>query len=775
MPMSDADLVRLAHVVLRAEVVDKTIRMERDGNEDLPYTVVTLRRLELFKGDLDEAFQVLLPGGIAEGVVWGVPGTPGFDVGQEVVLALHPLPGRAGEYGLSEFGLSKFDVVTDQAGRRFVVRPVFGSREDLALSKRDSPLLPASTVPGGSEEAVPARDAESFFAGLRGIRSGEALSSVAYAIPSGGLESHRVRLRTKWANVGGVEPGDCGGQPCMFKWFFENGGSPNATLFLTGTQSRLVPNYAPCGSDQKCLAQYVVDQWHGVANTDIRIDGVVASGGKVEIVMDQDLPHLGAAWSTPYDCMNGGAVGIGGPTSQGQARTFKGLTPYYAAGGGKVSMRRWTCDYPTMGFIQVLLHEVGHVLCLHHPDQYRSVHSTTTPAQWDAAVMRSSTHPAPVLTPQTDDIQAMQFYYGTAAPGPLPVASFSYSPSPPSAGAPVTFTDTTTNSPTGWLWFFGEPSSSSNFSRDKNPTHTYAGPGTYTVDLIAGSLNGGSRTTKQVTVGGAIQPCVASATALCLTNKRFKVEVQWTVPDQGRSGVGTAVRLTDDTGYFWFFDSANIELVLKALDARGVNQFFWVFYGALSNVEYTITVTDTQTGAVRMYHNPDKTLASFADTAAFPGLMIGPDEERVSVERAPVEAIGAESPAELYAIYAAQTKIAVPVEAACAANSTTLCLNQGRFRLQVDWVVPSQGQSGHGMAVPVTGDTGYFWFFSATNVELVIKVLDARGVNSHFWVFYGALSNVEYTITVTDTQTQAIRMYHNPDKTLASFADTAAF
>jgi len=285
--MSDADLVRLAHVVVRAEVVDKTIRMERDGNEDLPYTVVTLRRLELFKGDLDEAFQLLVPGGIAEGVVWGVPGTPGFDVGQEVVLALNPLPGRAGEYGLSEFGLSKFDVVTDQAGRRFVVRPVFGAREDLGLSKRIFPLLPASTVQGASEEAVPARDAESFLSALRGARSGEPFAAVAYAVPNGGLEPHRTGLRTKWANLGGVELGDCSGQPCMFRWFWENGGSPNASLFITGTQSRLVPNYAPCGSDQKCLAQYVVDQWHGVANTDLRIDGVVTSGGNVEITLDR--------------------------------------------------------------------------------------------------------------------------------------------------------------------------------------------------------------------------------------------------------------------------------------------------------------------------------------------------------------------------------------------------------------------------------------------------------------------------------------------------------
>ncbi len=83
-------------------------------------------------------------------------------------------------------------------------------------------------------------------------------------------------------------------------------------------------------------------------------------------------------------------------------------------------------------------------------------------------------------------------------------------------------------------------------------------------------------------------------------------------------GVGRAVALTPDTGYFWFFSSNNVELVIKVVDGRAFNGFFWVFYGALSDVEYTITVTDTDTGAVKTYTNPQGRLASVADVAAFP-------------------------------------------------------------------------------------------------------------------------------------------------------------
>jgi len=65
----------------------------------------------------------------------------------------------------------------------------------------------------------------------------------------------------------------------------------------------------------------------------------------------------------------------------------------------------------------------------------------------------------------------------------------------------------------------------------------------------------------------------------------------------------TAVPLTGDTGYFWFFDSANIELVVKVLDGCPVNEHHWVFAGGLTNVEVELRVTDTLTGDVQDYTN----------------------------------------------------------------------------------------------------------------------------------------------------------------------------
>jgi len=112
---------------------------------------------------------------------------------------------------------------------------------------------------------------------------------------------------------------------------------------------------------------------------------------------------------------------------------------------------------------------------------------------------------------------------------------------------------------------------------------------------------------------------------------------------------------------------------------------------------------------------------------------------------------------------------------ACATPDRTLCLQDSRFHVDATWRDPRSGATGTASTVPQTSDTGAFWFFSPDNLELTVKVLDGRPVNGHFWVFYASLSDVEFTITVTDSVTGSKKTYHNPPYNLASKADTAAF
>jgi predicted outer membrane repeat protein len=240
-------------------------------------------------------------------------------------------------------------------------------------------------------------------------------------------------------------------------------------------------------------------------------------------------------------------------------------------------------------------------------------------------------------------------------------------------------------------------------------------------------------------------PGCTSDPVLCLSSDRFHVRVQWELAT-GEHGEGHPIALSGDTGYFWFFSPSNVELIVKVLDGRSLNDRFWVFYGALTDVQYTLTVTDTVTGAVKTYVNPRGHMASAADTSAFLGTGNAPAVPPV-VPPPP------------------------PPTGSCAAGPGALCLGD-RFRVGVSWRT-STG-SGTGTAVPLTGDTGSFWFFSSSNVELVVKILDGRSINNNFWVFYGALSDVEYTLQVTDTRTGRTKTYFNPQGTMASVADTVA-
>jgi len=112
--------------------------------------------------------------------------------------------------------------------------------------------------------------------------------------------------------------------------------------------------------------------------------------------------------------------------------------------------------------------------------------------------------------------------------------------------------------------------------------------------------------------------CVPTTTAMCLQGSRFQVQATFQALGAPQ-GQAETVQLTDDSGYLWFFTAANIEAIVKVLDGCALNQHFWVFAGGLTNVKATITVTDTQTGRMKTYTNPQKkAFQPIQDTGALP-------------------------------------------------------------------------------------------------------------------------------------------------------------
>lgn len=111
----------------------------------------------------------------------------------------------------------------------------------------------------------------------------------------------------------------------------------------------------------------------------------------------------------------------------------------------------------------------------------------------------------------------------------------------------------------------------------------------------------------------------------------------------------------------------------------------------------------------------------------------------------------------------------------CSADAVSLCLNDSRFRIMT-WYWTPQVAQGTAFAVQLTPDTGYFWFFSAVNVEVFVKVLNACTLNNRFWVFSAGLTNLNVQIMVEDTKTGEIHYYSNPRNTpFQPILDTNAF
>lgn len=257
--------------------------------------------------------------------------------------------------------------------------------------------------------------------------------------------------------------------------------------------------------------------------------------------------------------------------------------------------------------------------------------------------------------------------------------------------------------------------------------------------------------------------CVPNATTLCLNNGRFAVAATFDAGTQ----VGTAqvVQLTPDTGYLWFFSPNNVEVVVKVINGCALGSNFWVFGGGLTNVSTKITVTDTVARIAKTYLNPANTpFQPIQDTSAFGTCGLA---DTAAASARPEPGVSTEAWTRRFAEETAAT--------AAALSSQSVLLNNNRFQVDVSWHT-ADGRSGTGTPVQLTDDTGYFWFFDSSNVELLVKVLNGCGLGGHYWVFAGGLTNVNTVITVTDTTTGIAKRYRNPLGTpFQPLQDTSAF
>ena len=123
------------------------------------------------------------------------------------------------------------------------------------------------------------------------------------------------------------------------------------------------------------------------------------------------------------------------------------------------------------------------------------------------------------------------------------------------------------------------------------------------------------------------------------------------------------------------------------------------------------------------------------------------------------------------------------VSGACVTNATTACLLDGRFRVSIAFInqfanppAPGNFLGAKLVAGSQNPDVATFGISSAQAIEVVVRIQDTRpfGLN-RFDVYYGGLTDLEYTVTVTDTSKSVTKTYRNLPGTVGGSVDRTTF
>jgi sugar lactone lactonase YvrE len=336
--------------------------------------------------------------------------------------------------------------------------------------------------------------------------------------------------------------------------------------------------------------------------------------------------------------------------------------------------------------------------------------------------------------------------------------------------------DVTSAAGTGWEWKQVRIPSGSiaslSATAGKNPTFTPDVPDGYV--FLMGASNGATAAITSVSlsatpVGAA---CAPDSSTLCLLGGRFKVTADY-ADYSGGHGKGKAVSLTPDTGYFWFFNAANVEAIAKMVSFCGSGSSNVAIYaGGLTDLDVTLHVTDTRTGATKDYHNPLGTAFGLIRDGPFPCPAAATGSLDGEVAIAAGEGLSGSASSAAFALPApaasgavSDTPAPVPgpsLAGTCTVDGTTLCLLSYRFQVRATYQ-DYGGTTGTARAVSLTGDTGQFWFFDARNVETVVKMVPFCGTGSgNVAVYAGGTTDLKVMLEVKDVVTGLTKTYTNP-------------
>ncbi len=111
----------------------------------------------------------------------------------------------------------------------------------------------------------------------------------------------------------------------------------------------------------------------------------------------------------------------------------------------------------------------------------------------------------------------------------------------------------------------------------------------------------------------------------------------------------------------------------------------------------------------------------------------------------------------------------------CEPGPTALCLQDGRYRVTLDWSLSDGGGNAARVSDARTAEAGLFFFFAPENLEVLVKVLDGCNVNGHHWVSAASATDMGLDLVVRDLRSGTERRYVKAAGEPEAFTDTSAF
>ena len=208
-------------------------------------------------------------------------------------------------------------------------------------------------------------------------------------------------------------------------------------------------------------------------------------------------------------------------------------------------------------------------------------------------------------------------------------------------------------------------------------------------------------------------------------------------------------------------------MLLKVVNGCWLNDHWWVFGSAATDLAYEVAVEDLAGGGgtVEYRHNGGGVIVAdngystsagvITDTSAFPcGQSAAKSGERRRTADGPTGHATASYEQPTASGMVAAQDAAGTRDYGCSGGAGE-CLNNWRFSVSA---TPPYGSIPWGPArfVQVHGlgnAAALLYFFEPDNPEMLVKVVDGCAINGHWWVFGSAATDLPYQLSVRDWAT----------------------